>query len=816
MVVGKALAAPVLQAVIVRRGKPAVTGFRHGEHQAALTQNRHSHNTVVFGQAHNPHASGRTAQLTDLGFLKPDGHTLLRGHKQLVAAVCLPHPGKHVALVQVDGDQAALSGRIISGKLCAFDYTVIRHHHQVFILVKLGYPNHGGHLLLRLKGEKILDVHSTAGTGTLGNLVALQPVDTAQTGEKQDIVVASGDKEFRGHILIPAGHAGDAPSAPSLQPVGVRFLAFHITEIRQREHAFLYGNQVLDIHFTADGRDLCAAFVAELLLHGLGFVLHNGKASALACKNIQEIGNFLFQACQLFLDFFALQAGELPQAHLYNGLGLHVVQAETFHQRCFAFRYGFGGPQNGDHLVDEVQGNHQAFQNMGPLLGLFQVEPGAPGDDIHLELDVFLQNLPQVQHLRLPVHNSQHDDAEGGLQLGKGEEVVQHDLGRSVPFHIYHNMHAVAVGMVVDIGDALNALFLHQVGDILNQPCLVHLIGQFSDNDLGTARLFIFLNFRPGAHRNLAAARGIGGPNAAPAHHNAPGREVRTLDVLHQLFQSCLRIVDEAAHAVDHLIHVMRRDIGGHAHGDAGRTVDQQVGEMAGQHCGFFQTVVVVGIEIYRVLVDILQHLHGELVHLGLGVSIGRGRVSVYGTEVSVAVHQHVAHGKILGKADHGVVDRYVPMRMVTPQHGAHRIGALAVRFFRPQGIFIHGIEDTPVHRLQAVPYIRQGPLHDDGHGVIQKGFSHLLRDVHMYDAASGFLRHIFRIFKIHGSFAFPVPFFRKPFLLLNQLFCSRRLKARPRTSFGIARTGMSRSPPSSGSTAVSWVFFPTVFTFAP
>ena len=61
--------------------------------------------------------------------------------------------------------------------------------------------------------------------------------------------------------------------------------------------------------------------------------------------------------------------------------------------------------------------------------------------------------------------------------------MVQHDLGRSVPFHIYHNMHAVAVGMVVDIGDALNALFLHQVGDILNQPCLVHLIGQFSDND---------------------------------------------------------------------------------------------------------------------------------------------------------------------------------------------------------------------------------------------------------------------------------------------------------------------------------------------
>ena len=33
---------------------------------------------------------------------------------------------------------------------------------------------------------------------------------------------------------------------------------------------------------------------------------------------------------------------------------------------------------------------------MGPVLGLFQVKLGAAGDDLHLELDVLFQNLPQV------------------------------------------------------------------------------------------------------------------------------------------------------------------------------------------------------------------------------------------------------------------------------------------------------------------------------------------------------------------------------------------------------------------------------------
>ena len=121
---------------------------------------------------------------------------------------------------------------------------------------------------------------------------------------------------------------------------------------------------------------------------------------------------------------------------------------------------------------------------------------------------------------------------------------------------------------------------------------------------------------------------------------------------------------------------------------------------MAGQHRGLFQAVIVVRLKIHRLLVDVLEHLHRELVHPGLGVPVGGGGVAVDRAEVAVAVHQHIAHGEVLGQAHHGVIDRGVPVGVIAPQHRTHRVGALAVGLLRPQGVLIHGVEDAPVHRL--------------------------------------------------------------------------------------------------------------------
>ena len=65
-------------------------------------------------------------------------------------------------------------------------------------------------------------------------------------------------------------------------------------------------------------------------------------------------------------------------------------------------------------------------------------------------------------------------------------------------------------------------------------------------------------------------------------------------------------------------------------------------------------------------------------------------------------------------------------MGVVFAQHVAHAGGGLLEGLVVGQAALIHGVEDPAVDGLQAVPHVRQGPAHDDGHGVLDIGLLHL------------------------------------------------------------------------------------------
>ena len=67
------------------------------------------------------------------------------------------------------------------------------------------------------------------------------------------------------------------------------------------------------------------------------------------------------------------------------------------------------------------------------------------------------------------VHQGQHIDGKGGLQLGLGKQAVEHHLGVGVPLQLDDDAHTVAVGLVPDVGDALQTLVLHLVGHVLDE-----------------------------------------------------------------------------------------------------------------------------------------------------------------------------------------------------------------------------------------------------------------------------------------------------------------------------------------------------------
>ncbi len=87
-------------------------------------------------------------------------------------------------------------------------------------------------------------------------------------------------------------------------------------------------------------------------------------------------------------------------------------------------------------------------------------------------------------------------------------------------------------------------------------------------------------------------------------------------------------MVDQMDDRVDHFTEVVRRDVGGHADGDALAAVDEQVGEPGGQHFGLLGAAVVVGHHVDGVFVDAFEQLHCQRMQPALGVA-GRRRTEV-------------------------------------------------------------------------------------------------------------------------------------------------------------------------------------------
>ena len=115
-------------------------------------------------------------------------------------------------------------------------------------------------------------------------------------------------------------------------------------------------------------------------------------------------------------------------------------------------------------------------------------------------------DLEQAEHLRPAGDDRQRDDAERLLQLRLLEQVVQHHLADFAALELDHDPHAVAIGLVAQIGNAFERLVAHQFGDALEQPRLVQLIRNLGDDDLLAIALLRRFDLGLRAHLDRAAA----------------------------------------------------------------------------------------------------------------------------------------------------------------------------------------------------------------------------------------------------------------------------------------------------------------------
>src|SRR5262249_36979661 len=216
----------------------------------------------------------------------------------------------------------------------------------------------------------------------------------------------------------------------------------------------------------------------------------------------QEFGKFIE-------DLLALQAGEPLQLHVEDGLRLDSGEAELDHQPVTCLGHRFGGTNQDDDGVEMVQRNSEAFENVIARLSLAQFEFSTAPNDVASEVDEALDQLEQVHHLRPTAEDREHDDAEAELQLGVLVKVVENDLRHFTASQFDYDAHALAVGFVAQVGDALYRLLPDQIRDPFDELCLVDLIGDFGDNDGLFVALLVGFEHRPGPHENGAATRRI-------------------------------------------------------------------------------------------------------------------------------------------------------------------------------------------------------------------------------------------------------------------------------------------------------------------
>ena len=444
----------------------------------------------------------------------------------------------------------------------------------------------------------------------------------------------------------------------------------------------------------------------------------------------QAVQAVLSQTEFLFQRFGAVVVG-VDHATVCAGAGEHFAHQlavpRFFHQCCLGHRGGWGVADDGDEIVDVGQCHGQAFQHMTAVARLAQLKHGAACDHFPAMLQEDLDQILQVAQLGLTIHQRHHVHAEGVLQLGLLVQVVQHHLRHFAALEFDHQAHAGLVGLVLDVADAFDFLLVHQLGHTLLQRLFVDLIGQLiNDDGLALATIDV-LKVHLGTHHHATTAGAITFLDAVDAVDDAGGGEIRRWHDFHQIVHAGFWVVQQVQACIHHFIQIVRRNVRGHAHGNTGRAVHQQIGQAGWKRQRFAFGAVIVGAEIHGFLVDITQHFVGNLGQTNFRVTHGRCAVAVDRAKVTLAIHQHVTQREVLRHTHDRVVHRTVTVWVVFTDHITNDTRRLLVRAVPVVVEFVHGIQHTSMHRLQAIARVGEGAAHNHAHGVIKVAAAHFL-----------------------------------------------------------------------------------------
>ena len=163
-----------------------------------------------------------------------------------------------------------------------------------------------------------------------------------------------------------------------------------------------------------------------------------------------------------------------------------------------------------------------------------------------------------------------HVEGNARFKFGRAEHLL-HQQRRVDRAALGLQHHAdILGGFIAHIGQQRQLLGGEQLGDLLDQPALLHEIGNLGDDDLPGAPRQLFLS-PAGAHAEAAAAGAVGlDDRGAVIDDDAARWEVRPLYQIGDLLIRGGRRLDQMQCRIAQLGGIVRRNGGRHAHSDAG------------------------------------------------------------------------------------------------------------------------------------------------------------------------------------------------------------------------------------------------------
>ena len=230
-----------------------------------------------------------------------------------------------------------------------------------------------------------------------------------------------------------------------------------------------------------------------------------------------------FSSCA---DFHLFQPAQIAQPHVEDGLGLDVGELERLHQHRLRLILG---ADDLDDLVEVEIGDEIAAQDFEPMLDLIEPVARAPQQHLAPVRQPFAQRFGKADDFGdAAAHQHVHVERHAAFELGELEQALHQqrriDAARA---RLEHEPH-VFRGFVAHVGEERQLLLVHQFGDALDQPHLLHLPGDLGDHHLiGAAPGILGLPARAQPERAAPGRVGLG-DGLGRIDDDAAGREIGT------------------------------------------------------------------------------------------------------------------------------------------------------------------------------------------------------------------------------------------------------------------------------------------------